>query len=407
MDQPIINVACLGCVSDGKSSLVRMLTGIKTQKHSSEKERNITIKLGYANCKIFKCDQCPIPDCYYSSDSKTEEMTCDCGEKCILVNHISFIDAPGHDALFSTLLSGINIMDYAIVVVSGKENIESKPKLNDHLFVIKECKIDKPIYCLNKLDLLKQNKLTASTRKDDLKYLIEKELDDKDPLIIPTSFNLNGNKQWVIHYLNEMCKEIKRNDNENPHMVITRTFDVNPCLIDYTEMKGGVVGGSIVKGKLKVGDEVEISPGAVRVNDGKLTSTPFYSKIKSIRTETTDLEEAKAGGLIALQLDIDPYFTKNDRIIGQRIGLKGTLPEPVSTIKCKHDIDINKLTNENYHIVVNGNRLRCKLVNKSEDTVELKTISDMVSLDDNCKIVLSEVVDKNYKVLGIMRYLKD
>ena len=113
------------------------IEGIKTQKHSSEKERNITIKLGYANCKIFKCKECPIPDCYYSSNSKTTEMTCDCGKLCELVNHISFIDSPGHDALFSTLLSGINIMDYAVVVVSAKENVDDKPKLGDHLFVLK------------------------------------------------------------------------------------------------------------------------------------------------------------------------------------------------------------------------------------------------------------------------------
>ena len=53
-NQPVLNLGCIGHVSHGKSTLVRSLTGIKTQKHSSEKERNITINIGYANAKIFQ-----------------------------------------------------------------------------------------------------------------------------------------------------------------------------------------------------------------------------------------------------------------------------------------------------------------------------------------------------------------
>ena len=53
-NQPIINYGIIGHVSHGKSTLVRSLTGIKTQKHSSEKERNITINIGYANAKIYQ-----------------------------------------------------------------------------------------------------------------------------------------------------------------------------------------------------------------------------------------------------------------------------------------------------------------------------------------------------------------
>ena len=53
-NQAILNTGVIGSVSNGKSTLVRSLTGIKTQKHSSEKERNITINIGYANAKIYQ-----------------------------------------------------------------------------------------------------------------------------------------------------------------------------------------------------------------------------------------------------------------------------------------------------------------------------------------------------------------
>ena len=75
-NQPTINVGMIGSVSNGKSSITEKLTSIKTQKHSSEKERNITIKLGYANAKIFKCPKCPKPDCYQSAQSEIYEMDC-------------------------------------------------------------------------------------------------------------------------------------------------------------------------------------------------------------------------------------------------------------------------------------------------------------------------------------------
>ena len=52
-NQAVLNVGCIGHVSNGKSTLVRQMTGIKTQKFKSEKERNCTINVGYGNCKIF------------------------------------------------------------------------------------------------------------------------------------------------------------------------------------------------------------------------------------------------------------------------------------------------------------------------------------------------------------------
>src|SRR3990172_10607755 len=75
-NQPTINVGMIGSVSNGKSSITEKVTGIKTQKHSSEMKRNITIKLGYANAKIFKCETCPAPKCYQSYSSAEMEVKC-------------------------------------------------------------------------------------------------------------------------------------------------------------------------------------------------------------------------------------------------------------------------------------------------------------------------------------------
>jgi translation initiation factor 2 subunit 3 len=95
-NQPLINLGVIGHVADGKSTIVKALTNKATQQHSSEQERGITIKIGYANAKIFKCELCDAPMCYQSTDSSVVDYECKiCGEMCELVNHVSFVDNPG------------------------------------------------------------------------------------------------------------------------------------------------------------------------------------------------------------------------------------------------------------------------------------------------------------------------
>ena len=125
--QPTCNVGTGGHVSNGKSSIVKSVSGQKTQKHTAELERNITIHLGYANAKIWKCSgECLEPECYQSSPSSVFEYECNvCGTRAELVNHISFTDVPGHNSFMSTMLNGTCVMDYAIMVESAANDASS------------------------------------------------------------------------------------------------------------------------------------------------------------------------------------------------------------------------------------------------------------------------------------------
>lgn len=84
--------------------------------------RSITIKLGYANAKIYKCSRCPEPDCYSSfSSNKEDEFKCPkCQNPSYLVRHISFVDCPGHDILMATMLTGAAVMDAALLLISAE-----------------------------------------------------------------------------------------------------------------------------------------------------------------------------------------------------------------------------------------------------------------------------------------------
>lgn len=329
-NQPYINLGMLGSVSDGKSTCVLVTTGTKTQRHSKEQTRNITIKPGYANMKIWKNN-----DNLYSSSSKNEEYIVD-EETCELVNHISFIDCPGHHELILTMLGSIKLMHGGIVVVSAAEPIEKKPQLIQHLAAIKIAGIENIIICLNKLDLVDIE--TARERYQELIRLLRK-FDINPKSIIPTSFNKKIGVEWLLEEIMNNFNLEEQKKEEPAEFLVTRSFDVNKPGNDWSDVKGGVLGGSLLNGELKVGDKVEIRPGICGKGlDGKLISKPIITEVLSLETDSKNLEKIRPGGLIGIGTNVDPYYCKDDQLSGNIIGLVGTLPSVYDSIKLKYKI---------------------------------------------------------------------
>jgi translation initiation factor 2 subunit 3 len=277
-NQPLFNIGCLGSVSDGKSTLVEKLTNIKTQKHSLEKCRNITIKQGYANMKI------------WNDMTTTNNIILDKE----LINHISFVDCPGHQDLIHVALSSISLMDGAIVVIAVDQPLNNKPQLIQHLLAIKIGNIDKIIICMNKIDLV--TKETLLLRKKELDILLDK-YKIKPYAIIPTCFN----KKLGLNYLIELImllfnpNDYKYRNNLKPIFNISRSFDINKPGTNWDEMVGGVIGGSLESGTLKIGDLIEIKPGYKNVS--------IKTKIVSIKTDQQELDIALPGGLIGIKTE--------------------------------------------------------------------------------------------------------
>src|SRR3990167_5482083 len=108
---PEINVGVVGHIDHGKTSLLSKLTGKFTDTHSEELKRGITIKLGYADMTIYKCG-----NEFLNKDVKEK--------KCVPFRYVSFVDAPGHEMLMATMLSGAAIIDAAILVISASEGVK-------------------------------------------------------------------------------------------------------------------------------------------------------------------------------------------------------------------------------------------------------------------------------------------
>ncbi|WMV10076.1 hypothetical protein MTR67_003461 [Solanum verrucosum] len=309
----------------------RMLNDWETVRFKNELERNITIKLGYANAKIYKCEEerCPRPMCYKAYGSgKEDSPTCDVPgfESCKmkLLRHVSFVDCPGHDILMATMLNGAAIMDGALLLIAANESCP-QPQTSEHLAAVEIMRLQHIIILQNKVDLVQEN--VAINQHEAIQKFIQGTVADGAP-VVPISAQLKYNIDVVCEYIVKRIPIPVRDFTSPPNMIVIRSFDVNKPGFEVDDIRGGVAGGSILKGVLKVNQLIEVRPGiVVKDESGNIKCTPIYSRIVSLFAEQNELQFAVPGGLIGVGTTMDPTLTRADRLVGQVLGEVGSLPE--------------------------------------------------------------------------------
>ena len=128
--RPEVNIGMIGHVDHGKTTLTKVISGEWTDRHSEEIKRGISIKLGYADASFYKC-----PDCEGAGCFTTKKKCPCCGKKTEFLRTASFVDAPGHETLMATMLSGAAIMNGAILLVAANEKCP-QPQTKQHLMEI-------------------------------------------------------------------------------------------------------------------------------------------------------------------------------------------------------------------------------------------------------------------------------
>jgi len=312
---PELNVGVVGHIDHGKTTLLSRLTGKFTDTHSEELKRGITIKLGYADIIISKDGK------EYNSKGKGDE-----------VRYISFIDAPGHEMLMATMLSGAAIIDAAILVVAANEGI--KPQTREHFVALQAKNIKNIIIVQNKIDLV--NKERALESYKEIKEFVKGTIAEDAP-IIPVSAQQGVNIDKLLEELTKL--EIpERDEKSEPVFLVARSFDINKPGKEISKLNGGVLGGILKKGKLKVGDEIEIKPGLVEKKQNQVHYEPLTTKILSLHKGNKSVEEITPGASISIETELDPYLTKTDSLTGCLVSTKGNLPDIKHKIKIKYKL---------------------------------------------------------------------
>lgn len=392
---PEVNIGLLGHVDHGKTTLVEALTGKWTDTHSEEIERGITIRLGYADVTFYKCTKC---------ESYTTTKKCPkCFSDTIPTRTVSFVDAPGHESLMATVLTGSALMDGALLVIAANEKCPL-PQTREHLTALEVVEIKNLVIIQNKIDLVTPERVKEHYQE--IKNFIKGTIAENAP-IIPISAQQKVNIEYVIEAIEKFIPTPKRDPYKEPKMYVARSFDVNKPGSPPEKLVGGVLGGSIVQGILKVGDEIEIRPGIYIQGKWKGLTT----KIISLQKGKETIEEAGPGGLLGLMTMLDPYLTKADSLAGNIVGLPGKLPKTRDKIELevrllervvgtKEAVEAENIKS-NETLMINIGSARSvgivKNVNKNKITLELKI---PICGEEGDRVVLSRQIMGRWRLIG-------
>jgi translation initiation factor 2 subunit 3 len=437
-------VGTIGHVAHGKSTVVKAISGVQTVRFKNELERNITIKLGYANAKIYQGQpvvseenlhdnedastttaETPLDadgtvhnttiatgPLYTSRGSSHADIFTEGGRTYHLRRHVSFVDCPGHDILMATMLNGAAVMDAALLLIAGNETCP-QPQTSEHLAAVEIMRLEHILILQNKVDLVKPD--AAVAQQEQIRKFVAGTVADAAP-ILPISAVLRYNMDVLCEYLIRRIPLPVRDFTSQPRLIVIRSFDVNRPGQDVSKLQGGVAGGSILQGVLRVGDEIEVRPGIVHKQDDKIVCVPIFSKISSLYAEQNDLQFAVPGGLIGVGTKIDPTLTRADRLVGQVLGLKGQLPDVFSEIEISYYLlrrllgvktsdggkqaKVQKLTKNEILMVNIGSTATGGRVSAVKGELAKITLTQPVCTEEGEKIALSRRVDKHWRLIG-------
>ena len=315
--QPEVNIGLVGHVDHGKTTLTEKLSGKWTDTHSEELKRGITIRLGYADSVFRKCPDCAEPDCY-----STQKKCIHCGKDTIALRKISLVDAPGHESLMATMLAGTTIMDGAILVVAANERCP-QPQTQEHLMALDIIGVDKVIVVQNKIDTVSREDAIDNYKQ--IKKFLKGTKYENAP-IVPIAAQHNINIGYLIKVIEETIPTPERNIEKSPMMLIARSFDINKPGLIPEKLQGGVLGGALKQGIIKVGDDIEIKPGRMIEEKNQRIWKPLTAKVVGLMTGGDSVEEVGPGGSIGVLTKLDPSVVKSDKLTGNVAGHPGKLP---------------------------------------------------------------------------------
>ncbi len=310
MDVETINIGVVGHIDHGKTTLLQKLTGKWASQHSEELKRGITIKLGYADCMIYEDSG------KYNIDGKGK-----------LVRHLSFVDAPGHEMLMATMLSGAALIDAAILVIAANEGI--KPQTREHVMALQAKQVKNLVVVQNKIDLV--TKEQALKNYQDIKNFLNGRFDNSP--IIPVSAQQGVNIGEVLRALVNI--RVERDNEKDPLFLVARSFDINRPGSKPKDLKGAVLGGTLKQGKLKVGDEIEIKPGRITKEANQFKYVPIKTKVLNLFNGSKKVDELTPGGSMSIETELDMALGKNDSLSGNVVSIAGKLPNEVMNLKIK------------------------------------------------------------------------
>jgi len=241
-------VGTAGHIDHGKTSLVRALTGVDTDRLKEEKARGITIELGFAY----------IP-------TETGGM-------------LGFVDVPGHERLVHTMIAGAASIDMALLVVAADDGV--MPQTREHLQILSLLGIDKGVVALTKTDLVDADRLGEV--ESQIGAVLGPTPLAGAPIVRVSSTTGAGIDALKTELAARAMQELRPANDKAFRLAVDRSFSLAGA--------GTVITGSVVAGEIAVGDEVLVSPHG------------YAARVRSLHAMNRAAERGVAGDRCALNL---------------------------------------------------------------------------------------------------------
>ncbi len=241
-------VGTAGHVDHGKSTLIKALTGIDPDRLREEKERGMTIDLGFAWLKL---------------PSGRE---------------VSIVDVPGHERFIKNMLAGIGGIDLALLVVAADEGV--MPQTREHLAIVDLLQVKRGLVALTKVDLVEPDWLELV--QADLADTLEGTVLAGAPLLPVSAVSGQGLPRLLAEIDRQLSETPAKRDIGRPRLPVDRVFTIAGF--------GTIVTGTLVDGSFQVGQEVEIQPSGLR------------SRIRTLQTHKHRVDSAVPGSRVAINL---------------------------------------------------------------------------------------------------------
>ncbi len=396
--QPEINIGLIGHVDHGKTTLTEKLSGKWTDTHSEELKRGITIRLGYADSSFYIC-----ANCGYT----TKAICPKCKEQCGFLRKVSFVDAPGHESLMATMLSGATIMDGALLLVAANEKCP-QPQTREHLMALEIMDLKKIIVLQNKIDIVSKERAIENYKE--IKEFLKGTKYENAP-IIPISAQQGANVDKVIEAIEKFIPTPERFLEKDPLMFIARSFDINKPGSDPLKMVGGILGGALFRGKLKIGDKIEIKPGQIYQEKNQQKWEPIIATIIALKTGGQDVDQVVPGGSIGVLTSLDPSIVKSDSLTGNVAGHKGKLPKVLNEFKLevhlldrvvgtKDELEVKPIKlRETLMLNVNSAATIGIVQNIKKNTIQC-TLKRPICVGYGARITISRLIGQRFRLIG-------
>ncbi len=241
-------IGTAGHVDHGKTVLVKALTGTDTDRLKEEKERGISIELGFAYLKL--------PGGRYAG----------------------IIDVPGHERFIKNMLAGVGGIDLVLLVIAADEGV--MPQTREHLEIIHLLQIEKGVVVLTKKDLVDREWMDMV--REDVEDFLKGTVLEKAPVVEVSAVTGEGLEK-LLEVIEQLAESVeKRKFSGPPRLPVDRVFSVTGF--------GTVTTGTLLSGELNVGDNLQIYPG------------DKVSRVRNLQVHGNKVNRAEAGQRVALNL---------------------------------------------------------------------------------------------------------